>query len=342
MTGSPTNELLRELYDEGLNDAQIAARAVTDKDRVRRWRQANKLPSNYLRSGEQIESDYIASISDDDKWPLPVRPLQVNVPVLEFDAPERAEYTSIHYGDVHFPHHSESALAILYAITKELQPNLIVCHGDLVDATKLSQKFEQDPQNTTTFQDELKDAGRHLGIMASLAPDSERWYILGNHEDRLRRLVWNLCKTLPEHQLFQLPTIREALRWESLLGLGDSGFELIEGKRVLFDKLVLKHGDMVRQQSAYTARGELEKYQKSGISGHTHRRGVFEKRDLNGFHAWFEHGCLCDLDPAYVTDPNWQQGFVVVTWSADRSHFGVEEVRIHDGVAMFRGRLFGT
>jgi hypothetical protein len=332
--------LMKELYDEGLNDAEIAKRADTDKDRVRRWRQSEKLPSNYLRSGEQTEREYVASIQKDD-WPdgLP-RPIQVNVPQVDLVIPQRESYVSVHYGDVHFPFHDPKALEVLYQVTADLCPDLVVCHGDLLDCYSLS-RFEKDPRQRPSLQDELKLAAEHLGTMTYLSPFAERWFLLGNHEDRLRRTIWDLAKEVPAAQLIQLPNVWENLEWGKLLGADDLGWEVIDGKRVLFDKLVLKHGNVVRQQSAYTARAELERYQKSGISGHTHRRGVFEKRDLNGTHAWWEHGCLCDLDPSYVSDPNWQSGFLVVTWSADRERYGVEEVRVHDGAAIFRGRTYG-
>lgn len=108
---------------------------------------------------------------------------------------------------------------------------------------------------------------------------------------------------------------------------------------VLFDRLILTHGEVVRSGSGESAKAEYRKYGKSGMSGHTHRRGVYEHRDYNGFHAWWELGCLCLIRDDYTTFPDWQQGFAVVTWSDDRSEFAVEEIRIHEGKAWFRGRL---
>jgi hypothetical protein len=334
------DELLRELYDQGLNDAQIAKRVEgTDKDRVRRWRKRNDLPPNHLR---EPDAEYIASINEaDPKWPdmLP-RPIQVNIPEPSFPKPDRESYVCVHYGDVHFPFQDDAALNVLYQVTADLCPDEVNCHGDLADCYSIS-KYEKDPQHRIELQDELRQVAEHLGIMAAISPFAKRRWLLGNHEDRLRRLIWDLAQSLPAQQLVRLPNVWEQLEWGRLVGADSAGWEIHTGKVVQFDKLVLKHGDVVRQQSAYSARAELERYQKSGISGHTHRRGVYEKRDLNGAHAWWEHGCLCDLNPSYVSDPNWQQGFLVVTWSADRSSYGVEEVRIHDGTAIFRGKTYG-
>jgi len=109
---------------------------------------------------------------------------------------------------------------------------------------------------------------------------------------------------------------------------------------VLWNRLLCCHGSTVRKWSGYSAKAEHERYGKSGMSGHTHRRGVFEHRDYNGNHAWWELGMLGSIHSRYVVYPDWQQGFAVVTWSADHTTFGVEEVRIHDGTAIFRGKEY--
>ena len=110
--------------------------------------------------------------------------------------------------------------------------------------------------------------------------------------------------------------------------------------RVLHDRLICKHGNSIRKHSGQSARTEYEKYGKCGMSGHTHRRGVYEHRDHNGFHAWWELGMLGSIRHDYVDYADWTQGFAVVTWSDDREHFGVEEVRIHEGVTYFRGKRY--
>lgn len=274
------------------------------------------------------------------QYPLPVRPIEVYPPYIE--VPEKAEgaaFTSVHYGDVHFPFQDDAALDVLYAIVRDLQPDLIACHGDLLDCYSIS-RYEKDPKHRPSLQDEMRQAAEHLGLLTSLAPNAERKFFLGNHEDRLRRIIWDLAKDVPAAQLLTLPNVWESLSWEKLLGAEQLGWKVHESKEVLFGKLILKHGSVVRKWSAFSAKGEYEKYGKSGISGHTHRRGVFEHRDHNGAHAWWEHGCLCNTDPDYCEDPDWQSGFLVVSWTEDRKNFGVEEVRIHEGRAFFRGRMY--
>ena len=96
----------------------------------------------------------------------------------------------------------------------------------------------------------------------------------------------------------------------------------------------------MRAHSGASAKAEYSKYNKGGMSGHTHRRGVYEHRDYNGTQAWWEMGLLGTIREDYVAHADWQQGFNVVTWSADRKQFGVEEIRIHDGVGYFRGKRY--
>jgi hypothetical protein len=248
-------------------------------------------------------------------------------------------FTSLHYGDVHFPFQDDVALDLLYQITGVVKPNLVACHGDLLDCYSIS-SFAKQLQHRPSLRDEIDLAVDHFETMNGLAPKARRLFFKGNHEDRLQREIRRMATKPEALEILRLPTIESALTWPALLNLAQLNWEYHDRRYNLFDKIILKHGNVVRKWSAYSAKEECGRYSKSGISGHTHRRGVFEHTDWNGVHAWWEHGCLCDLEPEYVEDPNWQQGFLVVTWTEDRESFGVEEVRIHDGTAMFRGKLY--
>lgn len=248
-------------------------------------------------------------------------------------------FTSLHYGDVHFPFQDDAALAIFYKIATALKPDLVACHGDLLDCYSIS-SFAKDIHARPALGDEIALAIDHFQRVNAAAPKARRLFFKGNHEDRLQREIKRMATKPEALEILRLPQVSESLSWPSLLNLKALGWEYHDRRYNLFDKLILKHGNIVRKWSAYTAKEEYGKYGKSGISGHTHRRGVFEITDWNGVHAWWEHGCLCDLTPEYMEDPSWQQGFVVVTWNEDRSAYGVEEVRIHDGSAFFRGKLF--
>lgn len=276
-----------------------------------------------------------------DDFALPIRPVVI-APAIPKGVPHaNAALTAIHYGDVHFPFEDAKALRVLYAVIADLQPQLVVCHGDLLDCYQIS-RYEKNPSHRVSLQREIEAAAEHLGIIASLAPQSQRKLIKGNHEDRLRKVIWKMATDVPAREVLQIPQVAAALDWPSLLGLDSSGWEWLETRETLFKRIVLKHGSVVRKWSGQTEKAEWEKYGKSGISGHSHRLGAFFHRDWNAQHGWWGTGCMCDLNPEYVEDPDWQTGFLVVTWNADRTQYAVEQVHVHNGTAIFRGKVYSA
>lgn len=119
-----------------------------------------------------------------------------------------------------------------------------------------------------------------------------------------------------------------ALKLPNLLNLDNYVIEY-KDKGFKLGSLKIIHGDMVRKFSSYTARGELEKHDSSGISSHTHRGGVYYYRTPERYLAWFESFCLCDLNPEYVSEPNWQQGFLY--GHVEKDSFAVTPIPIVDG-----------
>ena len=148
-------------------------------------------------------------------------------------------------------------------------------------------------------------------------PNAKPLFLLGNHEDRLRKYLWR------HPELWGL----EALKLPSLLGFSELGIENPDGGEILlFDRLLIKHGERVRQHSAYSARAELEKefYAVSILSGHTHRGGVHYATTRNGIVEAHECFCLCRLDPEYVFNPNWQQGLVLA--EVDKIYLSITDI----------------
>ena len=246
--------------------------------------------------------------------------------------------TAVLYGDTHYPFQDDKAVAVIHQIIKDVRPDIIVDMGDGVDCYALS-KFSHDPMRMGTLQDELDAKRIQLAQFREAAPNAVYEYLEGNHEDRLRKTIWNLkdaAKALARLRIFQ----RE-LTWPGLLGLGElhipyvPAFQQTERQTIL--GWILKHGTLIRKWSAYTARGEYEKYRKSGASGHSHRLGVFFSRAYpNGAHCWTETGCLCDLAPEYVPDPDWEHGAVVLTFEKDTpGPYQIEPVSIHEGTAIW-------
>jgi hypothetical protein len=249
--------------------------------------------------------------------------------------------TAVLYGDTHGQYIDPEAEAVFLSVLRDVAPDIVVHVGDLVDAYNLS-SFDRDPLRKESLQDEI-DAGRtHLARVRAVVPGAHFRLLEGNHEDRLRRTLWRADG--PAREVLSLQTVRDAVTWPALLRLDDLGIEFTSAfdqpLADLLPKFILKHGNVVRKWSGWSAKGEWERYGKSGASGHVHRLGMFFHRDWNGNHVWAETGCLCSLNPDYMRDPDWQQGFVVASFERSTGAFQIEPVYIHRGSAVWRGKVY--
>ncbi|MGE0278315.1 MAG: metallophosphoesterase [Nitrospiraceae bacterium] len=256
--------------------------------------------------------------------------------------PEDAEIiTGVIYGDTHGQFIDEEAEAILHGILLDFQPHVVVHVGDAVDCYSIS-KFDKDPNRKESLQDEIDHARRHLARTRAMVPSSAFFLLEGNHEDRLRRAIWG--SSGPQREVLKLREVQKAMTWPTLLQTDQLGIEFVstfeQPKRDIFPKFLVKHGEVVRKWGGTTAQGEYLKYGKSGASGHIHRLATFMHRDHNGNHMWAESGCLCGLDPAYMRDPDWQQGLLVVSFERETGAFQVEPIYIHRGLAIWRGKAY--
>lgn len=219
--------------------------------------------------------------------------------------------------DIHFPYHDDKALKAVYKFLEQHPVDTIILNGDILDFYDVS-SFDKDPDRINSLQSEINMAEKFFGKLRKLSPNSRIIFVKGNHCSRLERYL----KKHPE--LYSL----DALKLPNLLGLDKFNIEY-KDKGFKLGSLKIIHGDMVRKFSSYTARGELEKHDSSGISSHTHRGGVYYYRTPERYLAWFESFCLCDLNPEYIDEPNWQQGFLY--GYIEKDSFAVTPIPIVDG-----------
>ena len=82
------------------------------------------------------------------------------------------------------------------------------------------------------------------------------------------------------------------------------------------------------------------KYGGSMSHGHSHRLGMYLKTDSRGTIGAYEMGCLCGLNPEYVSGiPNWQQGFGVFNFDKDR--FFCQQIPIIKNEFIYGGKRYG-
>lgn len=270
---------------------------------------------------------------------LPPRPFEVARPMVPELRTKGKVRTAVVYTDTHFPFQDRQTLALIQRLVVDLRPDKVVHLGDLLDCYSIS-RFSTDPNRTHTLQSEIDLARVHLAQMRDLAPQAECWLLAGNHEDRLQKTIWNLPGGAAE--LARLTAFQKALEWPVLLELPAIHWTWVPSHKQahlpIIPQLITRHGTVVRKWSGWSGKGEWEKYGKSGLSGHVHRMGSFTHRDLHGAHSWHEVGCSCSITPEYVTDPDWQNGCAVVSYT--ENWYQVEPVFILNGRAMFRGQEY--
>ena len=279
-----------------------------------------------------------------DVLDLEPRPYEVPIPRPATTKSTGKYRHAVWWSDTHMGYEDPAALNVVLGIIKDVRPDTLIHGGDICDAYGIS-SFNKNPDRLGTLQDELDKARTHLHQASQLAPRARKVLLEGNHEARLTKAIWSLPGTASE--LARLRAFKEAMVWPNLLRLDEIGWEFVPGSRQptvdILPKLALKHGELARKFSGMSARAEYEKYTMSGISGHTHRLAKFYRRDLRDGHVWIEGGCTCRItEVEYAHHPDWQQGCVVITHSADGGWFNAQEVYIERGMAMWSGKEFAA
>lgn len=158
--------------------------------------------------------------------------------------------------DIHFPYQDDKALKAVYKFLEQHPVDTIILNGDILDFYDVS-SFDKDPARINSLQKEIDMANKFFSQLRK-RHSGRMIFIGGNHDaDRLERYL----KKHPE--LYSL----NVLKIDRILNLNEYNIEFYRDEFRL-GSLKIIHGDMVRKFSAYTARGELEKHDTSGISGH--------------------------------------------------------------------------
>src|SRR3972149_635261 len=238
--------------------------------------------------------------------------------------------------DIQIPFEDTKVLYdLIIPFIEDLRPDGVILNGDVVDMYSISD-FDKNPLTPATVAVEIRRARVLMSWLATRV-SGERIWLGGNHEDRLRKWVWKNPSLLSKFPLKVRENIVTELDIPSIFGITDYGFTWAPyGAHHMLGKLMVTHGNMVSKHSGLTARAHFDKYGTSILIGHTHRLGVYYKRDSRGVHGAWENGCLCKMTPEYAQYPNWQQGFSVVHVSAN-GLFNVQQIPLLPGPSFMYG-----
>lgn len=233
--------------------------------------------------------------------------------------------------DIHVPFHDEKAINPVLKFIKDFNPDVLVQVGDFYDFYDVS-KFDKDPERQYRLQDEIDEGKKLWKKIRKNAPKAKLYMLEGNHEHRLPKY---LTRNPELHSL-------RSLKLENILELKDLDVKIIEAKDTFYlnKNIIVTHGgkddgSKLRSKAGYSANANLLHHNISGLSGHSHRLGASFKTDISGRKAWYEVGCLCRLDPDYLKNPDWQQGFAVVHYG--KNFFHVQLIPITESYTFYYG-----
>lgn len=292
---------------------------------VRRWIREDKK--------EQIET--LTSSDFEITTPVPRVPKSTEVSV------EEKRILELVASDIHFPYEDAPAYQLLLDVAKDLQPDIFVLLGDILDCYAVSAHDKDANRGTpAAFKEELIYAKAKLTEIRELLPNARIIFKEGNHETRLSRYIVKNAPALSNIGAITLP---------ELLDLNSLNIEWIgNDERLQIGRLHHIHGNEIGGSGQSPARLKYNRMLCNVIFGHLHTRDKHRARAYDGQqHGAWANPCLCNLKAEYVHHAaNWSLGFTLIDHDTDRS-FQVEEIEVikpHDdartGKCNVRGKIY--
>lgn len=245
--------------------------------------------------------------------------------------------------DVHFPFEDPRALRLVEDFAADWRPHRLVCLGDLMDFGSVS-SFAQDPTREVGVQDQVDHTRAWLSKMRAKHKGAEFDYVEGNHEVRLQKYVVRNARSLAG---LRAADGSDYISVPNLLGLQKLGIRWIpDGDKIDLHGTIVEHGDRASSYSGYTAKRMLDARRVAGVSGHTHRAGVYCFTPYNGDaggQGWIEAGWLGDHKShafQYASTKNWQHGFAVSEFDESSGMHQVSLVRVQDTGFIWAGKVW--
>lgn len=258
------------------------------------------------------------------------------------------------------PTHDEKALTVALAITRAADPELVVLVGDNLDLPEMS-KYRLTAPFAQTTQATIDRMTLFCAELRRAAPRARIVWLAGNHEERLPRYLIDNATAAFGLRKGASPESWPVMSVPYLCRLDEFDIEYRPGYPAsnvwITERLRVIHGDKVASGGS-TAHKYLSSEKTSVIYGHIHRREWAERtrEDHDGPRTVLAAtpGCLARIDGAVpstkggvdldgrplVRHEDWQQGLAVIPHDPDSGRFVYEQIAIHDGWAMWRGKEF--
>lgn len=240
-------------------------------------------------------------------------------------------------GDQHIPYLDTYAEELVRKVASEIGVTNLIVAGDLVDWMQMSHFAKNPFVRLNSTQEDADMAHNYLaGWRKIIGPKGKLIYISGNHEHRFE--TWR--KLHPEMAHIKGLDISSVM---DLKGAGVDQFisycpsewnSATETPAIYWiNDFAVIHGVRYSIIAGNVCNMYLRDYGCSGLSFHNHKNARASRRYLRKNVEWYESGCLCQLNPEYKTNPNWQQGFAIITQYPDGGALDVEVVSIYNNKA---------
>lgn len=239
--------------------------------------------------------------------------------------------TMVILGDTHNPYQDDKVVALVERFLADCQPDYLVYNGDINDFYQVS-VYSKDPTRLGSLQQDFDVTTGMFARHAELLPNTKKIFSVGTHEVRWIHYLEQHAPALAKLNATKIEEIYKLKEYDIEYVPYEQGI-LVNGV------FLIVHGDIVAQHSSYTAKRQYDKQGGNGLCNHTHRGGSYYKRDRFGVYGWWENFCLCRLDPDWLPNPDWIQGFSVVHFS-NTGRFWVEQVPIINYKFIFGGKLY--
>ena len=267
------------------------------------------------------------------EWLEQLRPVALPAPEAPRRELEAGDYTIV-AGDFHFPAQSNASIAILLEVIQRVRPKRLILNGDTVDLLAVS-RYPKDQRYTWDLRQEVTEFHKflHMAHSISSAWGMEFVETEANHSGNGTASRWHRYLSDRVPVLYGHPKAEELLDYQTWFYPEWCPIRL-QDHAMVADELLVLHGDMVRKHAAYSARGHAEKWHSSVMHSHTHRMGSsLERIPAVGnrpeqVRRAYEIGCMCDLNPSYVSAPNWTNGFAIIAHGEELGGYGVELVNV--------------
>lgn len=238
--------------------------------------------------------------------------------------------------DVHVPFHDPRLWEELLRHVDKLRPDGIDIIGDFIDCYPLS-KFDKNPHRRDKIQLEVDIArGMLENLRGATGTSCDIRFSEGNHENRLRRLLWTKSKPLADLCNLSIPSLlgldRPMIRADRTIAESLGIQYIVPETPYKIGELWYLHGDLGRKCNwsmsfgGRLAEAVAKRVGNSVIMGHSHQMGKVMYRTWERLIRGHEVGCLCHFNLEYIVGyPQWQQGWAIVDFTKS-GHFQVNFV----------------